>query len=189
MRMKMAFHGAAGTVTGSRHLLTTGDNRILVDAGLLQGLKSLRRKNWEKPGFDPATIDHTLLTHAHIDHSGYLPRLAVMVNRIFRLMGLNGKAVLPMVLGLGCDTMATMSALGKLRRDQRNLEESERILRRTLELRTSELGSESRETLESKRELASTVEAGGKLQEAEDLYRENLEIHERLGLEWNVRFG
>ena len=75
MRMKMAFHGAAGTVTGSRHLLTAGDNRILVDAGLLQGLKSLRRKNWEKPGFDPATIDHTLLTHAHIDHSGYLPRL------------------------------------------------------------------------------------------------------------------
>jgi len=71
----MAFHGAAGTVTGSRHLLTVSDTRILIDAGLLQGLKSLRQANWDKPGFEPSAIDRTLLTHAHIDHSGYLPRL------------------------------------------------------------------------------------------------------------------
>lgn len=75
MTIKLSFHGGAGTVTGSRHLLTVGDTRILIDAGMFQGLKKLRLRNWERPGFDPASIDHLLLTHAHIDHSGYLPRL------------------------------------------------------------------------------------------------------------------
>ncbi len=73
--MHLSFHGAAGTVTGSRHLLEAGGLRILIDAGMFQGLKKLRLLNWQQPSFDPAAVDHLLLTHAHIDHSGYLPRL------------------------------------------------------------------------------------------------------------------
>lgn len=72
---ELSFHGGAGTVTGSRHLLTAGSQQILVDAGLFQGLKKLRLLNWEKPSFDPERVDHLLLTHAHIDHAGYLPKL------------------------------------------------------------------------------------------------------------------
>lgn len=75
MTVELEFHGGAGTVTGSRHLLTVGETRILIDAGMFQGLKELRLRNWSEPGFDPASVDHVLLTHAHIDHSGYLPRL------------------------------------------------------------------------------------------------------------------
>jgi metallo-beta-lactamase family protein len=75
MSVHLAFHGAAGTVTGSRHLLTADDSRILVDCGLFQGLKKLRLLNWDRPAFDPASVDHLLLTHTHIDHAGYLPRL------------------------------------------------------------------------------------------------------------------
>ncbi len=73
--MRISFHGAAGTVTGSRHLLEAAGQRILVDAGMFQGLKKLRLLNWKEPGFEPGFIDHLLLTHAHIDHSGYIPRL------------------------------------------------------------------------------------------------------------------
>jgi len=76
MRASLSFHGGAGTVTGSRHLLTTESATVLVDAGLFQGLKRLRELNWRAPTFDPAAVDHLLLTHAHIDHAGYLPRLA-----------------------------------------------------------------------------------------------------------------
>jgi metallo-beta-lactamase family protein len=75
MAFQLSFHGAAGTVTGSRHLLTTESTRLLVDAGLFQGLKELREQNWRRPSFDPASVDHLLLTHTHIDHAGYLPRL------------------------------------------------------------------------------------------------------------------
>lgn len=75
MRASLSFHGGAGTVTGSRHLLTTEGATVLVDAGLFQGLKRLRELNWRRPTFDPAAVDHLLLTHAHIDHAGYLPRL------------------------------------------------------------------------------------------------------------------
>ncbi|MEO6462844.1 MAG: MBL fold metallo-hydrolase, partial [Candidatus Eisenbacteria bacterium] len=71
----MQFLGAARTVTGSKTLLTAGDTRVLVDCGLFQGLKELRLRNWEDLPVDPATIDHVVLTHAHIDHTGYLPRL------------------------------------------------------------------------------------------------------------------
>jgi metallo-beta-lactamase family protein len=73
--MKLTFHGAARTVTGSRHLLEAADQRILVDCGMFQGLKQLRRMNWDTPGFDPGFLDHVVLTHAHIDHTGYTPRL------------------------------------------------------------------------------------------------------------------
>lgn len=75
MSIELSFHGGAGTVTGSRHLLTAGGSSVLVDCGLFQGLKELRLMNWEKPSFDIDAIDHLLLTHAHIDHAGYLPRL------------------------------------------------------------------------------------------------------------------
>jgi len=67
--------GGAGTVTGSKHLLTLGDHRILVDCGLFQGLKNLREQNWEPLAVPPQSIDAVVLTHAHLDHSGYLPRL------------------------------------------------------------------------------------------------------------------
>jgi metallo-beta-lactamase family protein len=73
--MRLSFFGAAGTVTGSRYLLETGDGtRILVDCGLFQGLKQLRRRNWTPFPVPPGSIDAVLLTHAHIDHTGYLPR-------------------------------------------------------------------------------------------------------------------
>jgi metallo-beta-lactamase family protein len=69
------FLGAAGTVTGSRHLVTANGKRLLVDAGLFQGLKDLRLRNWAPFPVDPASIDAVVLTHAHIDHSGALPLL------------------------------------------------------------------------------------------------------------------
>jgi len=72
----LTFLGAAGTVTGSQHLLDDGSHRILLDCGLFQGLKVLRERNWAPPRANPATLDAVLLSHAHIDHSGYLPRLA-----------------------------------------------------------------------------------------------------------------
>lgn len=67
--------GGAGTVTGSKHLLEYGDTRILVDCGLFQGLKDLREKNWRALPVKANSIDAVVLTHAHLDHSGYLPRL------------------------------------------------------------------------------------------------------------------
>lgn len=70
---QLKFLGATGTVTGSKYLLTHGDKRILIDCGLFQGYKELRLRNWDKLPIDPKSIDAILLTHAHIDHSGYLP--------------------------------------------------------------------------------------------------------------------
>lgn len=69
------FLGAAGTVTGSKYLIDTGDRKILVDCGLFQGIKELRMKNWEYPPVTVKDIDIVLLTHGHMDHTGYLPRL------------------------------------------------------------------------------------------------------------------
>jgi metallo-beta-lactamase family protein len=74
--MQLEFLGATGTVTGSRYLLTHDDRRLLIDCGLFQGLKQLRLRNWSDPPVRPDRIDAVLLTHAHIDHTGYLPRLA-----------------------------------------------------------------------------------------------------------------
>lgn len=68
----LQFLGAAGTVTGSKFLLEVDGARILIDCGLYQGLKELRLRNWDPLPLDPATIEHVVLTHAHIDHSGYL---------------------------------------------------------------------------------------------------------------------
>jgi metallo-beta-lactamase family protein len=71
----ITFLGAAETVTGSRYLIETSSSRVLVDCGLFQGWKRLRERNWAPFPVDPATLDAVLLTHAHIDHSGWLPRL------------------------------------------------------------------------------------------------------------------
>lgn len=72
---RIQFLGGAETVTGSKYLVSFSNMNILVDCGLFQGLKSLRLKNWDKFQIDPGKIDAVLLTHAHIDHSGYIPRL------------------------------------------------------------------------------------------------------------------
>jgi metallo-beta-lactamase family protein len=71
----LTFLGAARTVTGSKHLLEVDGQRILFDCGLFQGLKDLRLRNWSPLPIPPETIDAVVLTHAHIDHSGWLPRL------------------------------------------------------------------------------------------------------------------
>ena len=71
----LRFLGATATVTGSRFLVQAGAARVLVDCGLFQGYKPLRLKNWAPFPVDPRSIDAVLLTHAHLDHSGYLPRL------------------------------------------------------------------------------------------------------------------
>ncbi|GAY17156.1 MBL fold metallo-hydrolase RNA specificity domain-containing protein [Mycobacterium sp. shizuoka-1] len=67
--------GAANTVTGSKHLLEADGKRILVDCGLFQGVKNLRELNWAPLAIDPSSIDAVIVTHAHLDHTGYLPRL------------------------------------------------------------------------------------------------------------------
>ncbi len=74
-KLSLTSLGGAGTVTGSKHLLTCDDTRILVDCGLFQGLKNLRELNWQHLPVSAADIDAVVLTHAHLDHSGYLPRL------------------------------------------------------------------------------------------------------------------
>ncbi len=75
MDVRIKFLGAAQSVTGSKYLLEVDDKRILVDCGLFQGQRELRMRNWSKLPIDPADIDLVVITHAHIDHTGYLPRL------------------------------------------------------------------------------------------------------------------
>lgn len=73
--MEIEFLGAAGTVTGSKYLVRAGKKKVLVDCGLFQGFKQLRLRNWTPLSISPADIDVVVLTHAHLDHSGYLPIL------------------------------------------------------------------------------------------------------------------
>lgn len=75
MKVKLKFLGGAKSVTGSRYLLEVDNSKILVDCGLFQGLKELRLRNWDPFPISPAEIEMVILTHAHIDHSGYLPKL------------------------------------------------------------------------------------------------------------------
>lgn len=78
--MKLSFLGGVGTVTGSKFLVDSGGTRVLIDCGLYQGVKQLRLRNWSAPPVDPASVEAIVLTHAHIDHSGYVP---AFVNRGF----------------------------------------------------------------------------------------------------------
>ena len=73
--MRIQFLGGTGTVTGSKYLLEHAGRRLLVDCGLFQGVKQLRLRNWQPLPINAADIDAVLLTHAHIDHSGFVPRL------------------------------------------------------------------------------------------------------------------
>ena len=75
MSLALTFLGAAGTVTGAKFLVEGEGARLLVECGMFQGLRELRARNWEPPPVEPATLDAVLLSHAHLDHSGYLPRL------------------------------------------------------------------------------------------------------------------
>ena len=70
----LSFWGAAGTVTGSRYLIETSRARVLIDCGLFQGRRELRDRNWQEPPFGAAGVNAVIITHAHIDHTGYLPR-------------------------------------------------------------------------------------------------------------------
>ena len=73
--MKLRFLGAADSVTGSRHLIEAGGTRLLLDCGMFQGYKTLRERNWAPLAVPPASIDAVVLSHAHLDHSGWLPVL------------------------------------------------------------------------------------------------------------------
>ena len=73
--VKVHFWGASGTVTGSKFLIETPEQNILIDCGMFQGIKELREQNWKDLPFNVSAIDTVLLTHGHLDHTGYLPRL------------------------------------------------------------------------------------------------------------------
>jgi metallo-beta-lactamase family protein len=89
MTMILTFLGAARTVTGSKYLLDTGTTKVLIDGGLFQGLKELRERNWRDLPFRPSDLHAVVLTHAHLDHCGYLPRLVKQgfTGRIFCTAG------------------------------------------------------------------------------------------------------
>jgi metallo-beta-lactamase family protein len=71
----LSFYGGVGSVTGSKYLLEHNRRKVLIDCGLFQGEKELRERNWQEPPFSPQEIDAVIITHAHIDHTGWLPRL------------------------------------------------------------------------------------------------------------------
>ncbi len=75
MDVSLTFLGAAGTVTGSKFLIATDSSQVLVDAGLFQGLRALRRRNWDRLGVPATGLDAVVVSHAHLDHCGYLPAL------------------------------------------------------------------------------------------------------------------
>jgi len=105
---KLSFLGATGTVTGSRFLLEVQGKKLLIDCGLFQGLKKNRLRNWEPFPVSPDEVDRVFLTHAHIDHSGYLPR--------FCSQGFNGR--------IHC-THATRDLCEILLRDSAHLQEED----------------------------------------------------------------
>lgn len=108
MNTQIQFLGAAQTVTGSKFLIEHGGKRVLVECGLFQGKKEYRQRNWNPMPVDPSSVDAVLLTHAHLDHSGYLPKLAKG--------GFNGP-----IYG----TAATKELLGLILPDSGHLQEEE----------------------------------------------------------------
>ena len=74
----LSFWGGVGTVTGSKYLVESGRSRVLVDCGLFQGMRELRERNWEDPPFDVRALDAVVITHAHVDHTAYLPRIVAL---------------------------------------------------------------------------------------------------------------
>ncbi|MCX5903752.1 MAG: MBL fold metallo-hydrolase, partial [Proteobacteria bacterium] len=104
----LTFLGSTGTVTGSRFHLKTPEKQLLIDCGLFQGFKENRLRNWEAFPVAPSTIDAVLLTHAHIDHSGYIPRLCQQ--------GFNGR--------IHC-TYATQDLCDIMLRDSAHLQEED----------------------------------------------------------------
>ncbi|MHB1048186.1 MAG: MBL fold metallo-hydrolase RNA specificity domain-containing protein [Thermoanaerobaculia bacterium] len=106
--MQIGFHGAARTVTGSKYLLTLDHYRLLVDCGLFQGGFEMHQRNWKGLPFDASSVDDVLFTHAHIDHTGYFPRLAAD--------GFSGRAFA---------TPPTKALLGVLLPDSGGLQEEE----------------------------------------------------------------
>ncbi len=98
MAVSLTFLGAAQSVTGSKHLLEVDGKRVLVDAGLFQGLKELRERNWAPLPVPASSIDAVVLTHAHLDHCGYLPRLVAQgfKGRVFCTSGTAALATLVM---------------------------------------------------------------------------------------------
>ncbi len=99
---KLTFYGATGTVTGSRFHLEIDGKNLLIDCGMFQGPKAIRLKNWEVFPIPPSTFDYVLLTHAHIDHSGYLPK--------FVREGFNGKIICTHATAELCKIMLKDSA-------------------------------------------------------------------------------
>ena len=81
MTLRLSFLGGVGTVTGSKYLVEHENHKVLIDCGLFQGFKALRLKNWAPFPVEPRSIDAVILTHAHLDHSGYLP---LLIKRGFR---------------------------------------------------------------------------------------------------------
>ena len=106
--MLLRFLSAAGTVTGSRALLQSGDTRLLVDCGMFQGYRAVRERNWTRLEVEPASLEAVVLTHAHLDHSGWLPRLVQQ--------GFRGP--------IHC-TSATADLLGVLLRDAARIQEED----------------------------------------------------------------
>jgi metallo-beta-lactamase family protein len=73
--VRLEFHGAAGTVTGSKYLLIVNNEKVLIDCGMFQGMKELRQRNWSPMKFEPSEVEAIIVTHGHIDHVGFVPRL------------------------------------------------------------------------------------------------------------------
>jgi metallo-beta-lactamase family protein len=123
--MKLSFHGAAQDVTGSCHLLQCAGKRILVDCGMYQGSRELVEDNASDFGFDPASVDYLLLTHAHLDHCGRIP---LLVNR-----GFTGEII---------TTAASRELAGLVMMDSAGLQEEEARYRNRRARRRGKKGEE-----------------------------------------------
>jgi len=156
-RPTLRFLGGTGTVTGSRFLLESGGARILIDCGLFQGYKQLRLRNRAPFPVPPSSIDAVVLTHAHLDHSGYLPAL---VRDGFsgpdRLLGGHGRARRPPVARLG----APAGGGGAVRGEEGVLQA--RLPRPALHDRRRRAGARERERAPVRRDDRPAGEGGGR---------------------------